>query len=111
MKYLITESQLNNSVFKYLDTQNFFSVEDRGDLYLWESESSWRESQYPLISTNVNYDDAFVSCDLITRISDFFPISLDDALLLVGEWFKYRYGFESLGRFYSDCDYDSDDYN
>jgi hypothetical protein len=102
MKYLITESQLNNAVFKYLDNQNFFAVEDRGDLYLWESESSWRERQYPLISTHVRYNDAYVSSELLINISDFFPVSLDDSLLLVREWFKYRYGFESMDRFYSD---------
>ena len=102
MKYLITESQLNNSVFRYLDSQNFFAVEDRGDLYLWESESSWIGRQYPLISTHIRYNDAFVNSDLLINISDFFPVSIDDALLLVGEWFKYKYGFESLDRFYSD---------
>jgi hypothetical protein len=105
MKYLITESQFNKAVFKYLDAQKFYSIEDRGDLYLWNSESSLGK-EYPILSTHVRYNDAFVSPDLLTKISDFFPISLDDALLLVGEWFKYRYGFESLDRFYSNYDND-----
>ena len=103
MKYLITKSQLGNAVFKYLDSQNFFAVEDRGDIYLWWSEKDWSERlSYPVISTHVKYDDAYVSSDLLINISSFFPISLDDSLLLVREWFKYRYGFESLDRFYSD---------
>ena len=103
MKYLITESQLNNAIFKYLDMQNLYSVEDRGDIYLYRSEKDWSEHlSYPVISTHIKYDDAYVSSDLIIQISTFFSVSLDDVLLLVREWFKYRYGFESIDRFYSD---------
>jgi len=110
MKYLITESQFDNLIFGYLDGLNLFKIEDRGDSYFWESESSWKRSQYPLISTHVKYDDAFVSCDLITEISNFFPVSLDASLELVGKWVESRHDLK-LSRFYSDCDYDSDDYN
>ncbi len=106
MKYLIKESHLNNLIFKYLDNLKFVSVEDRGDIYLWESRISWSRSGYPLISTHIRYNDAYVSCGLLEELSNFFPVSLDESLIIIGEWFKYRYGFESLTRFYSDCDYD-----
>ena len=104
MKYLIKESHLNNLIFKYLDDLKFHAVEDRGDIYIWETKSSWSRSGYPLISTHIRYNDAYVSCELLNELSNFFPVSLDESLLIIGEWFKYRYGFESLDRFYSDCD-------
>ena len=106
MKYLIKESHLNILIFKYLDNLNFHSVEDRGDLYIWENESSWSRSGYPLISTHIMYKDAYVSCELLREISEFFPVSLDESLNIIGEWFKYTYGFDTLNRFYSDCDAD-----
>ncbi len=31
MKYLITESQLGNIIYKYLDNLDLYKVEDKGD--------------------------------------------------------------------------------
>ena len=33
MKYLITESQLDNVIYIYLDNLNLYKIEDRGDYY------------------------------------------------------------------------------
>ena len=38
MKYLITESQLDNIIFKYLDNQDFIQIEKRGGIYFVNSE-------------------------------------------------------------------------
>jgi hypothetical protein len=43
-----------------------------------------------------------VSCDLITEISSFFSISLEDSLTMVKKWVEYNYDIE-ISESYSDC--------
>jgi hypothetical protein len=103
MKFLITESQLDNIIFKYLDSLKFFALKDGGDIYLYPSETHWREHlSYSIIAFHRKYDDCYVSCDLITEISNMFSPSLEDSLLIVKEWFEYNYDVK-IGRAYSDC--------
>ena len=103
MKYLITETQLNNIIFDYLDNQEFFALKDAGDIYLYPSETHWREHlSYAIIAFHRKYDDCYVSCGLITEITEFFSIPLEDSLLIVKEWFEYNYDVK-IGRAYSDC--------
>jgi hypothetical protein len=38
MKYLITESQLDNIIFKYLDNQDFIQIDMNDSIYFVNSE-------------------------------------------------------------------------
>jgi hypothetical protein len=103
MKYLITESQLDNIIFKYLDSLKFFALKDAGDIYLYPSETHWREHlSYAIIAFHIKYRDCYVSCSLITEISNIFSTSLEDSLNIVKEWFEYNYDVK-IGKSYSDC--------
>ena len=103
MKYLIKESQLNNIIFDYLDSQKFFALKDAGDIYLYPSETHWREHlSYAIIAFHRKYDDCLVGCDLITEISEFFSIPLEDSLDIVSKWVESRYEIE-IKSSYSDC--------
>ena len=103
MKFLITESQIVNIIFKYLDSQKFFALKDAGDIYLYPSEKHWREGVgYVIIGFHRKYEDCYVSCDLITEISNMFSPSLEDSLIIVKEWVEYNYDIE-IGKSYSDC--------
>jgi len=48
MKYLITESQLDKVIFKYLDNQDFIKVEYGDNIYFVNSEND----EYPRIRLN-----------------------------------------------------------
>ena len=103
MKYLITESQLDNIIFKYLDSQKFFTLKVDGDIYFWPSEVHWRNNlSYSIIAFHSKREDLYVSCDLITEISSFFSISLEDSLTMVKKWVEYNYDIE-ISESYSDC--------
>ena len=103
MKYLITESQLDSIIFKYLDSQKFFTLKVDGDIYFWPSEVHWRENlSYAIIGFHSKYKDCHVSCDLITEISNVFSTSLEDSLTIVKKWVEYNYDIE-IGESYSDC--------
>ena len=39
MKYIITESQLDRVIFKYLDNQDFIQIEKDGYIYFLNSEN------------------------------------------------------------------------
>jgi hypothetical protein len=39
MKYLITESQIDKVIFKYLDNQDFIQIETDDNIYFTNSES------------------------------------------------------------------------
>jgi len=103
MKYLIDESQFDRLVFKYLDMQNFFHLEDEGDILFWPSEIHWRERlSYAIISTHRKSNDCYISCSLLEEISNFFSISLDECLYLVASWVENKFDI-TVGEPYSDC--------
>ena len=100
MKYLITESQLSNIIFRYLNSQNFFKVEDDLDVLFWKSKLSWEKSEYVIISAR-KWGDCFISSSLLTEISSMFSLSLEDALNVIGAWVNTQIDFKVYD-FYSD---------
>jgi hypothetical protein len=61
MKYLITESQLDRAVFKYLDNQDFIQIKIGLLTYFVNSEGD----EYAQIRYNKNDGWCFISIDLI----------------------------------------------
>ena len=101
MKYLITESQLDNIIYIYLDNLNLYKIEDRGDYYFWKSKESWNRNDYVVISASRKRKDCFVSSDLLSEISTFFSLDLESALLIIGKWVETKVNFE-INYHYSD---------
>jgi hypothetical protein len=100
MKYLITESQLSNIIFKYLDNQDFYKVEDGTDVYFWKSKWSWENSEYVIISAR-KWGDGFISSSLLVEISSMFSLSLEESLEVIGAWVNTQIDF-NINHFYSD---------
>jgi hypothetical protein len=94
MKYLITESQLDNVIYIYLDNLNLYRVEDRGDYYFWSSKESWKRSEYVVISATRKRKDCFVGSDLLSEISSFFSLDLESALSIISKWVETKVDFE-----------------
>ena len=82
MKYLITESQIDNVIFKYLDNQDFIQIETDDNIYFTNSEGDEH--------AQVRYDKrngvCYIYWKLIKEISHFFSIEYSDSELVIGRW-------------------------
>ncbi len=82
MKYLITESQLDRAIFKYLDNQDFIQIEKNDGTYFVNSE--W--DAY----AQIRYFKEDVKCaiyvGLIDEISSFFSMEVYDVRETIGRW-------------------------
>jgi hypothetical protein len=81
MKYLITESQIDNVIFKYLDNQDFIQIKNRESVYFVNSESD----EY----TQIRFDKdgrCYVSYDLYNEISMFFSLQDSDFDKVIVKW-------------------------
>ena len=94
MKYLITESQLDNIIFDYLDAQDFYHREDGGGHYFFESERSYKDNQYSKIAYFFMGEDCFISSDILTEVAEFFSLELTQSLMIITEWVEGKLGIE-----------------
>jgi hypothetical protein len=83
MKYLITESQLDKVIFRYLDIKNFIQIKRGNAIYFVNSE----DDEY--IDTLIEYfrsGECVISFELIDDIKDFFSIEFDNAKYVIARW-------------------------
>jgi len=86
MKYLITESQRDKMVFKYLDNQNFLKVKkDKEICFLYSPDDLLAVMKYMRGKLIINKD-------LTTEIESFFSIDEDDAEILIRDWVSKETG-------------------
>ena len=82
MKYIITESQLDKVIFKYLDNQDFIQIETDDNIYFTNSEGDEH--------AQVRYDKrngvCYIYWKLTQEISHFFSIEYSDSELVIGRW-------------------------
>ena len=85
MKYKITDRQLDDVIFRYLDNQDFILVGNGLSLFFINSEGD--ESA----QIRYNKDDGwcYINYDLINEISSFFPIKSYDAEKIISKWVEY----------------------
>jgi hypothetical protein len=97
MKYLITESQLDKVIFKYLDNQDFLiysngkkfnryayflNINKRYGIYFVNSEGD----EYAQIRFDKDDGLCFITKDLVNEISSFFSIQDSDSRQVIGRW-------------------------
>ena len=82
MKYLITESQRDKVIFKYLDNQDFIQIEKNNRIYFVNSEGD----EYAQIRYDINKGWCGVNYDLIKEISSFFSLERSDSKEVIGRW-------------------------
>ena len=80
MKYLITESQLDNIIFKYLDNQDFIQIDMNDSIYFVNSEGD----EY----AQVKYKNGvcYIYYALIEEISRFFSMEYYYSKQVIGKW-------------------------
>ena len=84
MKYLITESKLNQVIFKYLDNQDFIQIDKDNSIYFVYSE----DDEYAKIKFNKLVDACYISDNLIWKISDLFSLHHFDSKTVIGKWIE-----------------------
>jgi hypothetical protein len=83
MKYLITESQREKVIFKYLDNQDFIQIEKKGDkIYFINSEGD----EYAQIRYDKDDGWCGIYYELIKEISSFFSLEESDSEKVIGRW-------------------------
>jgi len=82
MKYLITESQFDKVVFKYLDNQDFIRIERNGKIYFVNSEGD----EYAQIRYDKKNGWCRIYYKLVNEISSFFSLTYIDSKQVISRW-------------------------
>ena len=86
MKYIITESQLNKIIFKYINLKRFIQIEKGDNIYFVNSEDDE--------SAQIRYDKdngwCFISINLIKEISSFFSLGRYDSEKVIERWVENK---------------------
>ena len=82
MKYLITESQLDKVIFKYLDNQDFIQIEKGDRIYFVNSEGD----RYAQIRFDKDDGWCLIYSKLVQEISAFFSMQKSDSEQVIGRW-------------------------
>ena len=124
MKYLITESQIDNIIFMYLDNQDFYTSEiGNGEFDITNGKNGNNvisyEIDHSLTFPDKTYEIILISDDLVTKTTHLFGLKNDDAITSIINWFNQKYNkkldiydFQWLSNSdaYYDEDYDDEEY-
>jgi hypothetical protein len=89
MKYLITESQLDKFIFKYINLKRFIQIKKGDKIYFVNSENDeYAQIMYHKKEwSNSIYDGwCFININLIREISSFFSLERNDSEKVIGKW-------------------------
>jgi len=82
MKYLITESQIDNLIFIHLDSQDLIQTEKDDKIYFKKSDGD----SLSLIVYDKESESCKVSYRVINQISDFFSMDKSDSKEIIRRW-------------------------
>ena len=82
MKYKITDKQLDDVIFLYLDNQDFIQIEKGDNIYFVNSEGD----EYAQIRYDKNNGWCYIYWKLIGEISSFFSLGQNDSQKVIGRW-------------------------
>ena len=96
MKYIITESRLNNIIFKYLDIKDRTLEQKKGEyidiIFYFPGEKygalGWKKS-----------GDLYVYYKLSDEISDYFGLENVDSLTIIGKWVEDRHNLKVINTY------------
>ena len=82
MKYLITESQIDNLASMYLDSQGLVQVKKDNKIYF----KKYEEDVTSIIVYNKESEVCMLSEKVINQISDFFSMDKSDSKVVISKW-------------------------
>jgi hypothetical protein len=93
MKYIITESRLENIIFKYLDVTLGNLEKNKG--YATEIVFLYPNEEFGPIG--LNNGELFVNYDIILELSSMFNLDEQEVSDKVGEYLKQKYDLDFIG--------------
>ena len=86
MKYKITDKQLDDVIFLYLDNQDFIKIEKKENIFfLNSSDDKLSDAQIAYIKS---YGECYIKYELIVEISEFFSIDVYEVNKIIGRWIE-----------------------
>jgi hypothetical protein len=82
MKYKITDKQLDDVIFLYLDNQDFIRINMNNSIYFVNSE----DDEYSQIRFYYNNSNCYIYTGLIDEVASFFSLQAYDAREAIGRW-------------------------
>ena len=92
MKYLITESQLDKAIFRYLDNQDFVVIKMENRLYYVNSEND----EYAQIRYHPKDRWCTIHYDLVEEIGNFFSLDSYQSIGVINRWVEDKLGIKSI---------------
>jgi len=92
MKYLITESQFDKVIFKYLDNQDFVVIKMKNRLYYVNSE----DDEYAQVRYHPKDRWCTIHYDLLDEVSKFFSLDNSDSINVINKWIENKLGIKSI---------------
>ena len=92
MKCLITESQRDNVIFKYLDNQDFVVIKMTNRLYYVNSEGD----EYAQVRYHPKDRWCTINYDLADEVSKFFSLDYSDSISVINKWIENKFGRKSI---------------
>jgi hypothetical protein len=105
MKYIITESKLENIIFKYLDSKDLYLLSTVNSRHFFYSRKSIDDGEYPIISYDKKHKDCFVSSAFVEDVCSLFFLHPDNALSIISDWVGNKLDVE-IESYNSDFDAD-----
>ena len=87
MKLIITESQFDKTIYKYLDNQDFIQIKRGDHIYFVNSESD----KYSQIRYDKDISWVGMTDNLCKEIARFFSISEEESKKIIGLWIKHKF--------------------
>lgn len=92
MKYVITESQLDKVIFRYLDVQDFNIIKIGASTYFSYPEDKFAQIKYG--GNHANNELCFIFIDLIGKVSSLFSLNSYQSTRIIGQWVKKKLNLE-----------------
>jgi hypothetical protein len=92
MKYLLTESQLDKAIFRYLDNQDFVVIKMENRLYYVNSEND----EYAQIKYYPEDRWCTIHYDLVEEIGNFFSLDTYQSIGVINRWVENKLGINSI---------------
>jgi len=94
MKYIITESKLENVIYKYLNLKDFVILNTSDSYRFYSSRQAIDDDEYSLITYDKRYKDCFISSVLGEEVCSLFSLHPDNALSIISDWVENKLGVE-----------------
>ena len=88
MKYVITESQLDKVIFRYLDVQDFNIIKIGASTYFSYPDDNFAQIKYG--GNHANNELCFIFIGLIGKVSSLFSLDRYQSTRIIGQWVKKK---------------------